>query len=94
MLKGMTNVIQHYVVNDQRQRQFLFLPAANVSGCVINTCGWIKAGGYKSLMHIAGAFEVDIIIVLDQERLYTELKRDMPDFVKIIQLQKSGGVSI
>ena len=45
-------------------------------------------------MHIAGAFEVDIIIVLDQERLYTELKRDMPDFVKIIQLQKSGGVSI
>ena len=67
---------------------------ANISGCIINTCGWIKGGGYKSLVHIAGAFEVDIIIVLDQERLFTELVRDMPEFVKIIQLQKSGGVSI
>jgi len=35
---------------------------------------------------------VDIIAVLDQERLYSELKRDMPDFVKIILLPKSGGV--
>ncbi|KAF6017759.1 CLP1 [Bugula neritina] len=65
---------------------------ANVSGCIINTCGWIKDAGYKSLIHIASVFEVNIIIVIDQERLYTELRRDMPDFVKIIQLQKSGGV--
>lgn len=67
--------------------------SANSSGCIINTCGWIKEGGYKCLVQIAGEFEVDIIIVVDQELLYTELRRDMPDFVKIIQLQKSGGVS-
>lgn len=67
---------------------------AKASGCIINTCGWIKGGGYKSLLHIAGAFEVDIIIVIDQERLYNELKRDMPKFVKIVQLQKSGGVGL
>ena len=36
---------------------------------------------------------VDVIIVLDQERLYNELKRDMPEFVKVILLPKSGGVS-
>ena len=36
---------------------------------------------------------VDVIIVLDQERLYNELKRDIPDFVKVIMLPKSGGVS-
>ena len=31
---------------------------------------------------------------MDQERLFNELKRDMPDFVKIVLLPKSGGVSV
>ncbi|KAG7172717.1 CLP1-like, partial [Homarus americanus] len=52
------------------------------SGVVINTCGWVKDEGYKSLTHVAQAFEVDVIIVLDQERLYNELVRDIP-FIKI-----------
>lgn len=38
-------------------------------------------------------FPVDVILVLGQERLYSELKRDMPDFVNVILLPKSGGVS-
>ena len=65
---------------------------AKASGLVINTCGWVKAGGYKILIHAAQAFEVDTILVLDQERLYNELVRDMPDFVKVVFLPKSGGV--
>ena len=65
---------------------------AKVSGIVINTCGWIKGDGYKMLTHAAQAFEVDAILVLDQERLYNELVRDMPDFVKVVFLPKSGGV--
>ncbi|KAK0164435.1 hypothetical protein PV328_003066 [Microctonus aethiopoides] len=65
---------------------------AKVSGIVINTCGWVKASGYKLLTHAAQAFEVDAILVLDQERLYNELVRDMPDFVKVVFLPKSGGV--
>lgn len=60
---------------------------------VINTCGWVKDEGYKSLTHVAQAFEVDVIIVLDQERLYNELKNDIP-FIKIVFLPKSGGVSV
>ena len=36
---------------------------------------------------------VDVIIVLDQERLYSELGRDIPEFVKVILQPKSGGVS-
>lgn len=64
----------------------------SISGVIINTGGWIKGGGYDSLKHAAGSFEVDVIIVLDQERLYNELKRDMPEFVKVILLPKSGGV--
>lgn len=64
-----------------------------MSGVIINTCGWIKAEGYKHILHAATAFEVDVILVLDQERLYNELVRDMPTFVKVVFLPKSGGVS-
>lgn len=69
-----------------------FFPAVAASGVVINTCGWIKNEGYKSLTHVAQAFEVDVIIVLDQERLYNELVRDIP-FIRVVFLPKSGGVS-
>lgn len=65
---------------------------ANASGIIINTCGWVKNDGYKHLVHAAQAFEVDVILVLDQERLYNELVRDMPNFVKVVLLPKSGGV--
>lgn len=65
---------------------------ARASGIIINTCGWINGGGYKLLTHAAEAFEVDAILVLDQERLYNELVRDMPPFVKVVFLPKSGGV--
>ncbi|KAI4488123.1 PREDICTED: protein CLP1 homolog [Polistes canadensis] len=65
---------------------------ARVSGIVINTCGWVKGDGYKLLTHAAQAFEVDAILVLDQERLYNELVRDIPPFVKVVFLPKSGGV--
>ncbi|XP_022915312.1 protein CLP1 homolog [Onthophagus taurus] len=63
-----------------------------MSGVIINTCGWIKGEGYKSLLHAATVFEVDVILVLDQERLYNELVRDIPNFVKVVLLPKSGGV--
>lgn len=65
---------------------------ANLGGVIVNTGGWVRGSGYDSLKHAAGSFEVDVIIVMDQERLYNELKRDMPDFVKIVLLPKSGGV--
>ncbi|PVD29573.1 hypothetical protein C0Q70_08827 [Pomacea canaliculata] len=64
----------------------------NTSGVIINTGGWVRGTGYDAIKHGAGAFEVDVILVLDQERLYNQLKSDMPDFVKIVLLPKSGGV--
>jgi len=64
----------------------------NSSGVIINTAGWIRGAGYECLKQAAGAFEVDVICVLDQERLYNQLKGDMPEFVKIVLLPKSGGV--
>ena len=37
--------------------------------------------------------KVDILIVLDTERLFSQLRREIPEFVKVILLPKSGGVS-
>ncbi|OZC07911.1 Pre-mRNA cleavage complex II protein Clp1 [Onchocerca flexuosa] len=51
---------------------------ATYGGVIINTC--------------AEEFEVDVVIVLDHERLYNELQRDLPSFVKILHQPKSGGV--
>ncbi|ELU18019.1 hypothetical protein CAPTEDRAFT_222774 [Capitella teleta] len=65
---------------------------ANISGAIINTCGWVRGGGYQAIVHAATAFEVDVILVMDQERLHSELSKDMPNFVKVVLLPKSGGV--
>ena len=63
------------------------------SGVVINTTGWVKEDGYKCLKHAAQAFEVDVILVLDQERLYHQFCKDLPFLEdQIVYLPKSGGV--
>ncbi|ESO00095.1 hypothetical protein HELRODRAFT_101326 [Helobdella robusta] len=64
----------------------------NISGVIINTCGWVKGSGYDCLKHAASAFEIEILVVMDHELLYTKFQKDIPDFVKIVMLPKSGGV--
>ena len=41
----------------------MFLILANVGGVVINTCGWVRGDGYRSIVHAAGAFEGNSTIV-------------------------------
>lgn len=43
---------------------------------------------YACLVKAAEQFEVDVVIVLDNERLYNELQRDLPSFVKVISFEK------
>ncbi|CAH2285303.1 polyribonucleotide 5 -hydroxyl-kinase Clp1 [Pelobates cultripes] len=61
------------------------------SGCIINTGPYERDPGYESLIHMATAFDVDVILVLDEERLYHNLLRDLPHSVQIIRLLRSGG---
>lgn len=67
-------------------------PIIKASGCIINTCGWIKGQGYNSILHVSEQFQCDAVLVLDNERLHNDLKRDLPDFVDIVLLPKSPGV--
>ena len=66
------------------------------SGIIINTTGWKYHGSdeenYETLTHIPQAFEVDVMVVLDQEFLYNELVTMIPS-AKVVNLPKSGGVS-
>jgi len=67
---------------------------ARSSGCVINTCGWVTGTGFRILVHAAQAFEVNVIVVLDQERVYNDLKKQFGRKVQIVHLPKSGGVVV
>lgn len=67
---------------------------ARASGCVINTCGWVTGTGYRILVHAAEAFEVNVIVVLDQERVYNDLKKQFGNKVQVVHLPKSGGVVV
>ncbi|KAF7638856.1 hypothetical protein Mgra_00001665 [Meloidogyne graminicola] len=60
--------------------------SCNCSGYIVNTCGWVKGDGYACIVNAAEAFEPDVVIVLDHERLYIELQQDLPSYLK------SGGV--
>jgi polyribonucleotide 5'-hydroxyl-kinase len=41
---------------------------------------------YHCLVNAAEAFEVDVVVVIDHERLYNELQGDLPNFVKVIPM--------
>jgi len=92
---GANHVLYNQLVSrlaDVVRERMAAVRKAEVSGVVINTCGWIRGEGYNQIKHIAKAFEVDAIIVLDHERVYNDLVKDMPKFVKVVLQPKSGGV--
>lgn len=65
---------------------------AGASGCIINTSGWVVGSGFYTLLHVVKAFQVDVILVLDQERVYNDFKTRLGDSVQCVHLPKSGGV--
>ncbi|CAJ0639066.1 2613_t:CDS:10 [Entrophospora sp. SA101] len=67
---------------------------ARISGLVIDTNGLIDNTGYDIIQHCVDAFDVNIIIVLGHERLYSDMARLYSDHSKIhvLKLAKSGGV--
>jgi polyribonucleotide 5'-hydroxyl-kinase len=65
--------------------------------------GWVDGQGYKLLLHALDALKVDNVLVIGQERLHSNLVRDMRGKraaggggggrdVQVWKLPKSGGV--
>ncbi|XP_028094427.1 protein CLP1 homolog isoform X2 [Camellia sinensis] len=76
------------------ERQFAGNAESRAAGMVINTMGWIEGLGYKLLLQAIDTFNVNVVLVLGQEKLCSMLKdvlKSKPD-VDVVKLQKSGGV--
>lgn len=62
---------------------------------IVNTCGWVEKEGYELLVYCIRAFKVDVVLVIDNDRLFTDLRNR--DFaaqtgIEFVKLNKSGGV--
>ena len=74
---------------------------AKASGSVVNTMGWVDGAGYKLLLRALDALKITDVLVIGQERLHAELRRDFrgktvsgtkPTPIEVWKLPKSGGV--
>lgn len=43
------------------------------AGMIINSMGWIDGLGYELILHSLQTFRVDIILVIGQDRLFSQL---------------------
>eukprot|EP01132_Coremiostelium_polycephalum_P004686 gene4686-5852_t len=67
---------------------------ARISGCIVNTCGWIEGLGYQILVDSVNSFKANHIVVMDNEKLFSDLSllySNQPH-IKVLKLPKSGGV--
>jgi len=69
-------------------------PKPKAGGLIINTCGWIENVGYELLLFAINTLKADVVVVLDQERLYSNLKKKeyTNSTINFVRLAKSGGV--
>ncbi len=63
------------------------------AGCIINASSVLaESAGQEHLHHIITHFAVSVVLVIGNERLYSELHRTYGDRLALIKLAKSGGV--
>ena len=65
---------------------------ANASGVIVNTCGLVEGPGLDILKHCIGAFAADVILVMNNDKLYAALTSFVPEGVTVVKLPTSGGV--
>jgi len=66
---------------------------ASVGGLITNMCGWIDGMGYDLIRHAIDTTDTNVVLVLDNERLYSDLHQDLQNRrIQVIKLNKSGGV--
>jgi polyribonucleotide 5'-hydroxyl-kinase len=63
-------------LGDTVTRRLAHDEAARVSGLVVNTMGWVDAGGYELLLDTARALAVDVIVVMGHDRVFARLAED------------------
>jgi polyribonucleotide 5'-hydroxyl-kinase len=67
------------------------------SGLVVNSMGWVSELGYELLRHTLGALRCGVVLVVGDERLYSQLSgelRKSDPGVQVLKLPRSGGVVV
>jgi len=70
-------------------------PLAAASGLVVNTLGWVEGLGYELQIAAIHALKADVVVVMEQDRLYSQISAELKDVrrpIKVVKLDKSGGV--
>lgn len=66
---------------------------ARSSGLIVNTCGFIDGVGYELLVHSINACRATHVLVIDHDRLFSDLKKQFASTdMSILKVRKSGGV--
>ena len=47
------------------------------AGMVVNTMGWVDGLGYELLLHAIGALRADVVLVVGQDRLFSQLSAEL-----------------
>lgn len=69
--------------------------AARAGGLVVNSCGWVDGAGYELLLYQAAELQCDVIVVIGDDRLHSQLTAhaaQSPHPPTVVKLGKSGGV--
>lgn len=65
------------------------------SGVIINSCSWTDDADYQFLVHICKTFKVNMVLVMDDEMLQDDLKKDLSECqppVTVHSVPKTGGI--
>lgn len=65
------------------------------SGVIINTSSWSDDGDYKLLLHACKAFKANVVLVMDDEVLQDDLKKDLAGCeypVNVLNVPKTVGI--
>lgn len=68
---------------------------ARTAGLVVNSMGWVEDLGYELLLHSINAMRADVVLVVGEERLASQLSsacKDVGRDVAVVKLPKSAGV--
>jgi polyribonucleotide 5'-hydroxyl-kinase len=65
---------------------------ARASGIIVNTSGWIDGPGFDVLLHIVNSLSIDIVLVMNHDRLHSSLLAALGEGVTVVKLVHSGGV--
>lgn len=88
----MSNVAQKVSLRQERDE------VSRSSGVILTSTGWIDGGGIDLLTHIVETFQIDVVLVIGHDRLYSSLQAESVAINKtsgrdlvVAKISRSGG---